>query len=257
MRDGIGILIVYQGKPTSRTRTAQPSQLRSDDKSVQHNLCQFLQAGARPSVTVAPVRPISPSMLRSKPVSPHLKPPEEWMQRVGAFTGLPGLVRELGGEPVSILAQAGLSVDALRDPDDRVPYAAIGQVLREAALRTRCPHLGLLVGRMWSLSDVGLTGEVVLNSRTVGEGLRAHVGLPADEQRGCARVPAGAGRHGRPGLRGLPPARQGDEPAARRRRRRDLQLHALAVRPRVAAHRGPAARIPSRPTSRRIGSCSR
>jgi hypothetical protein len=84
-------------------------------------------------------------------------------------------VRELGGDLAAILGQAGLSVDALRDPDDRVPYAAIGELLHEAALRTRCPHLGLLVGRMWSLSDVGLTGEVVLNSRTVGEGLRAHV----------------------------------------------------------------------------------
>jgi AraC-like DNA-binding protein len=110
-----------------------------------------------------------------KPVSPQLKPPEEWMQRVGAFTGLPGLIRELGGDPAAILNQAGLSVDALRDPDDRVPYAAIGLVLDEAARRTRCPHIGLLVGRMWNVTDVGLTGEIIQNSRTVGEGLRAHV----------------------------------------------------------------------------------
>src|SRR4051794_15433976 len=114
-------------------------------------------------------------MLRSKPVPPYMKPPEEWMQRLGAFTGLPGLIRELGGDPEAILADAGLTLDAFRDPDDRVPYAAIGEVLNEAARRTNCPHLGLLVGRMWSLTDIGLTGEVILNSRTIGEGLRAHV----------------------------------------------------------------------------------
>jgi AraC-like DNA-binding protein len=114
-------------------------------------------------------------MLRSKPALPHLKPPEEWTQRVGAFSGLPGLIRELGGDPVAILAQAGLGIDAFDDPDDRVPFAAIGQVLHETARRTRCPHLGLLVGRMWSLTDIGLTGDLIMNSRTVGEGLRSHV----------------------------------------------------------------------------------
>src|SRR6188768_1128274 len=110
-----------------------------------------------------------------KPVSSQLKPPEEWMQRVGAFTGLPELIRELGGDPAAILGHAGLGVDALRDPDDRVPYAAIALVLDEAARRTRCPHLGLLVGRMWNVTDIGLTGEIIQNSRTVGDGLRAHV----------------------------------------------------------------------------------
>jgi len=114
-------------------------------------------------------------MLRSNAVSPYQKPPEEWMQRVGAFTGLPGLIRELAADPAPILAQAGLTMDAFRDPDDRVPYAAIGQVLQAAARRTECPHIGLLVGRMWDVTDLGVTGEVILNSRTVGEGLRAHV----------------------------------------------------------------------------------
>jgi len=104
-----------------------------------------------------------------------MKPPAEWMQRVGAFTGLPGLIRELGADPVPILASAGLSVDAFRDPDDRVPYAAIGQILHEASRRTQCAHLGLLVGRMWNVTDISVTGEIILNSRTVGEGLRAHV----------------------------------------------------------------------------------
>jgi AraC-like DNA-binding protein len=94
------------------------------------------------------------------------------MQRVGAFTGLPALIQQLGVDPVPLLADAGLGRDALGDPEARVSYAAIGEILRLAAQRTRCPHIGLLVGRMWHLSDLGVVGEVVTNSATVGEALR-------------------------------------------------------------------------------------
>jgi len=81
------------------------------------------------------------------------------------------MVRRLGAAPEPLLVKAGLDPDALRDPDRRVPYAAIGELLRLAAHHTRCPHIGLLVGRVWRLSDLGLVGELVANSRTVAEAL--------------------------------------------------------------------------------------
>jgi len=101
--------------------------------------------------------------------------PYAWTQRVGAFSGLPQLIEELGADPVALFAQAGLSGDAFRDPDAVLPYAAIGAVLQEAAARTNCAHLGLLAGRMWRLENMGPTSELVLNSRTVGDALRTHV----------------------------------------------------------------------------------
>ena len=82
------------------------------------------------------------------------------------------LLFELGANPASLLADVGLPPNALEDPENRVPYAALGQLLSEAARRTHCPHLGLLAGRMWRPSDLGLLGELALNSPTVGQALR-------------------------------------------------------------------------------------
>jgi len=95
-----------------------------------------------------------------------------WTQRVGGFTELPALIRQLGAEPASVLASVGLAPDALDDCDARIPYASCGALLREAAERTGCAHFGLLAGRMWRLPDLGVVGELMRNSETVGEALR-------------------------------------------------------------------------------------
>lgn len=93
-------------------------------------------------------------------------------QRIGAFTRLPALIRQLGADPDALLAEAGLAANALDQPEDKVPYAALTALVARMSARTACPHLGLLVGRMWQLSELGVLGEAVRNSRTVGDALR-------------------------------------------------------------------------------------
>jgi AraC-like DNA-binding protein len=48
----------------------------------------------------------------------------------------------------------------------------MGALFRAAASRTGCSHFGLLCGRVWHLSDLGVVGELVQNSPTVGRALR-------------------------------------------------------------------------------------
>jgi AraC-like DNA-binding protein len=95
------------------------------------------------------------------------------MQRIGAFSGLPTLIAELGADPVSTLAGAGLAPAALDDPEGRVPFAALCRVLEAGANKTSCAHIGLLAGKMWRLADLGVVGELVANCGTVGEALEA------------------------------------------------------------------------------------
>jgi hypothetical protein len=95
-----------------------------------------------------------------------------WTQRVGAYTALPSLIRQLGADPVATLRAAGLSQDALDLPDAHVPYASLGRLLHLASERTGCRHLGMLAGRLWHLEDIGLVGELVRHSPTVGDALR-------------------------------------------------------------------------------------
>jgi len=92
-------------------------------------------------------------------------------QRVGAFSVLPELIRQLGADPVPVLASAGLEPNALDDSDGMIPYAALGAVFREAANRTRCPHIGLIAGRVWHVADLGLVGELARNSQSVRQAL--------------------------------------------------------------------------------------
>ena len=96
-----------------------------------------------------------------------------WTQRVGGFTALPALIRQLGSDPAAILAAVGLHEDALGDPERRVPYSAFVGVLAHAADRTQCPHFGLLVGRMFSLARLGVLGDLIRHSATVERGLEA------------------------------------------------------------------------------------
>ncbi len=93
-------------------------------------------------------------------------------QRVGGFTAVPALIRQLGADPVPILASIGLAPDALDQAEQRIPYVAMGALFLEGAKRTACSHFGLLCGRAWHLSDMGLVGELVRNSPTVGDALR-------------------------------------------------------------------------------------
>jgi AraC-like DNA-binding protein len=96
-----------------------------------------------------------------------------WIQRVGGFVELPGLLRELGADPAKVLASAGLEPDALERADNAVPYLAAMQMLYHAARHTGCAHLGLLAGQRWSLSHFGALGQLMRNSPTVGEALRS------------------------------------------------------------------------------------
>ncbi len=97
---------------------------------------------------------------------------ELWRQRVGALGVVPALLRQFGTDPAAVLAAAGLDGSALDLPDNTIPYAAFGRLVDECMRRTDCAHFGLLVGQAWHLSSLGMLGELVRHSATVGEGLR-------------------------------------------------------------------------------------
>ncbi len=94
-------------------------------------------------------------------------------QRVAGFVALPQLIRQLGGDAEALLVGAGLEPSALSHPDNRVSFTALATLLDRAASSTGCAHFGLLAGRLFHLSDMGLVGELVRNSPTVGAALEA------------------------------------------------------------------------------------
>jgi AraC-like DNA-binding protein len=100
---------------------------------------------------------------------------ELWRQRVGALTAVPALLRQLGTDPAAVLAAADLDASALEFAENTIPYATFGRIMDEGARESRCEYFGLLVGQAWHISTMGLVGQLIAHSSTVGEGLRLGV----------------------------------------------------------------------------------
>ncbi len=100
---------------------------------------------------------------------------ELWRQRVGALGVLPALLRQLGVDPAPVLTAAGLDASALDVAGNTIPYAAFAKLLDEGARRSGCAHFGLLGGQAWHLSSLGMLGELIRHSATVGDALRTGV----------------------------------------------------------------------------------
>jgi AraC-like DNA-binding protein len=94
-------------------------------------------------------------------------------QRVDALCLLPGLLRGFGLDPHAIIANSGLPCGALDTPENRVPFEAAARLLAASASASGLPHIGLMVGRDWTLEHMGLIGQLMQNSPTLGDALRS------------------------------------------------------------------------------------
>lgn len=92
--------------------------------------------------------------------------------RIAAYLELPAVLAGFGVELHDVLDAAGIQADVFDDPDNLVPYAAIGRLLSVSARYTGCDHIGLLLGQRSRLATMGLAGQIALCADTAGEGLR-------------------------------------------------------------------------------------
>jgi AraC-like DNA-binding protein len=81
------------------------------------------------------------------------------------------VLSELGADPVRLLREAGCAPRASRDDGGPISNAALGRLLQLGASRTRCGHLGLLVGQRIALAKLGPSNGLIRNAETVGDAL--------------------------------------------------------------------------------------
>lgn len=77
----------------------------------------------------------------------------------------------LGLPRAQLLREARLTEAQLRDPDTRIPLAAIARLWRAATARLPEPTLGLRLGADARARELGLVGYTMMFSRTVGAAL--------------------------------------------------------------------------------------
>jgi AraC-like DNA-binding protein len=86
--------------------------------------------------------------------------------------GIPALLRSLGADPEVVLGEVGCDPKLFDDPENRTSLGEQNRILNHCAIRTACPHFGLLVGQQDTLQSLGLIGLLVKYSPDVGTALR-------------------------------------------------------------------------------------
>ncbi len=99
----------------------------------------------------------------------HLREATAKIRNVAAT---PAVLLELGADVEAMLRRAGLDPLIFSNPENVMPYAALGRLFTECVTATNCESFGLRVGKKTKASAIGLTGLVSLNSSTVREALQ-------------------------------------------------------------------------------------
>ena len=89
------------------------------------------------------------------------------MLRVATTMAVPALLLEHGADPVPLLAEFGLEPADFEDPENRIRYSTVTQLLGRCTQVARCPHFGLLVGQRAGTSALGAVGFLMQSSPTV------------------------------------------------------------------------------------------
>lgn len=93
--------------------------------------------------------------------------------RVSPVTAVPQMLRERGIDPSEITTHIGLDLSLFDDPDNMIPFIALGRLVKWCTTRTGCPHFGLLIGQQGGASTLGLIGLLAQYSANVGSALRS------------------------------------------------------------------------------------
>jgi AraC-like DNA-binding protein len=92
--------------------------------------------------------------------------------RVGPLLSIPSLLSGYGLDPSLVLAEVGLDAHLFEDPENRLPFDALGRLLETCVELTRCRHFGLLIGQQFKLESLGLLGDLMRNAPTLRDALR-------------------------------------------------------------------------------------
>lgn len=87
--------------------------------------------------------------------------------RVGPYMTLPALLRELGVDPVGVIAEFGLQLSVFDESENTIAYSTAVKLIARCAELTGCKHFGLMLGQRVAPSAMGIVGYLVLHSPTV------------------------------------------------------------------------------------------
>lgn len=81
------------------------------------------------------------------------------------------LVQSRGGDPVAVLAEAGLAADAAQQPDAPLSWPQFQAIILQSCQQSKEPALGLYLGSQLTITTHGLLGLAAMSSRNLQEAL--------------------------------------------------------------------------------------
>jgi len=78
--------------------------------------------------------------------------------RIGPLMAVPDVLTDLGVTPRRAFARAGMNLRQFMNPENRVPFGALADLLSVCADLTGCGHFGLLVGERFRLQALVTSG---------------------------------------------------------------------------------------------------
>ncbi|TDG15356.1 AraC family transcriptional regulator [Seongchinamella unica] len=96
-----------------------------------------------------------------------------FLVRSGALSGYEKLVKRLGGNPIELLAEVGLSSAQLRNPNTYISYSKMAELLQLSAGRLEEDCFGLLMSQYQNSSVLGDLNITVFQQPTVREAIDA------------------------------------------------------------------------------------
>ena len=92
--------------------------------------------------------------------------------KIRNVAAIPAVLQECAADLARALRRSGLDPDLFSNPENVMPFAALGRLISECMRETGREDFGLAVGAMTKASGLGLAGLVTINSPTVRDGLR-------------------------------------------------------------------------------------
>lgn len=137
--------------------------------------------------------PTSAPRRARKPLRLHGTPPAQ--ANVAALRGITQVLKRFGVPHEAVLRSVNLRVEDLHDPDRSAPFADLDRLIGLCQRKTKCGHIGLLIGQTINLQSFGVAGRLARNAPSIGAALRELTAYFAlHDSGGALRVAIHAGR---------------------------------------------------------------
>ncbi len=101
--------------------------------------------------------------------------PSDTTVRIATLTALPVVLKKLGYDPATVLAEKGFELSLFDNPENLISYAKRSQLIKHCVSKTHCQHFGHLIGRQTDATSFGLVGLLVQQSPNVATALHSLV----------------------------------------------------------------------------------